>query len=163
MDHKFAIGKDNFDLLSEKAKDGFKLLLDKEQFSVSDLFIAGNELQLKINGEKKTAFISKSDSIYEVCIDGITFSIKDLDDEEATDFASSGGTGSDEVTAPMPGKVIKVLVKEGQEVKAGDKIAILEAMKMENELTSPKDGTISKILFKENDLVEAGAKIVEFD
>ncbi|WP_297465930.1 acetyl-CoA carboxylase biotin carboxyl carrier protein subunit [Thermococcus sp.] len=65
------------------------------------------------------------------------------------------------VTAPMPGKIIRILVKEGQEVKTGQGLLVLEAMKMENEIPAPKDGVVKKILVKEGDTVDTGQPLVE--
>ena len=53
--------------------------------------------------------------------------------------------GSNEVSAPMPGTILQIKVTEGQSVKAGDVLCILEAMKMENEIVAPQDGVIAKI------------------
>ncbi|WP_297466303.1 biotin/lipoyl-containing protein, partial [Thermococcus sp.] len=65
------------------------------------------------------------------------------------------------VTAPMPGKILKVLVSEGQEVKTGQGLVVLEAMKMENEIPAPKDGIVKKIYVKEGDTVNTGDPLVE--
>jgi len=62
--------------------------------------------------------------------------------------------------APMPGKVLKVWVREGQEVRAGDRLVTLEAMKMEHGLTAPLDGTVAQVFVQEGALVEAGARLV---
>ncbi len=67
------------------------------------------------------------------------------------------------VTAPMPGKILRVLVKEGQEVKAGQGLLVLEAMKMENEIPAPKDGVVKKIYVKEGDAVNTGDPLVELE
>ena len=56
----------------------------------------------------------------------------------------------------LPGVVTKIIVKEGESVKKGDTIMILEAMKMENEVKSPKDGVVKQIVVKEGDRVEVG-------
>lgn len=64
--------------------------------------------------------------------------------------------GRQQVTAPMPGKVIRVLVKAGEAVKAGQGIVVVEAMKMQNEVKSPKAGTIEKLLVAEGQPVNAG-------
>ncbi len=64
------------------------------------------------------------------------------------------------IRAMLPGVVTKILVKEGDEVKAGDTVMILEAMKMENEVKSHKDGKIKQILVKEGDRVENGDVLV---
>lgn len=68
--------------------------------------------------------------------------------------------GTQQVLAPMPGKVVKVLVKAGDEVKARQGLVVVEAMKMENELRSPKDGRVSDVLVAEGASVEAGRLLV---
>ncbi|WP_297066117.1 pyruvate/oxaloacetate carboxyltransferase [Thermococcus sp.] len=67
------------------------------------------------------------------------------------------------VTAPMPGKILRVLVSEGQEVKTGQGLVILEAMKMENEIPAPKDGVVKKIYIKEGDTVNTGDPLIELE
>lgn len=64
--------------------------------------------------------------------------------------------GPKKITAPMPGKVVRLLAREGDEVEAGRGIAVVEAMKMQNEIKSPKSGTVKKILFGEGAAVNAG-------
>lgn len=68
--------------------------------------------------------------------------------------------GTQQVLAPMPGKVVKVLVKAGDDVKARQGLVVVEAMKMENELRSPKDGRVSDVLVAEGASVEAGRLLV---
>jgi biotin carboxyl carrier protein len=64
--------------------------------------------------------------------------------------------GPKKLTAPMPGKVVRVLVSQGAEVAAGAGVLVVEAMKMQNEIKSPKKGTIQKILVSEGAAVNAG-------
>ena len=71
--------------------------------------------------------------------------------------------GQDLVKSPMPGNIWKIEVKEGQEVKAGDVLLILEAMKMENEILAPRDGLVSEIPVKEGDTVNTGDDLVVID
>ncbi|MES2417350.1 MAG: acetyl-CoA carboxylase biotin carboxyl carrier protein subunit [Bacteroidota bacterium] len=67
-----------------------------------------------------------------------------------------------QIKAPMPGLVLSVLVAEGNEVKKGDSILVLEAMKMENMIKSPSDGTIKKIAIKQGDKVEKNEVLISF-
>jgi len=64
--------------------------------------------------------------------------------------------GRQNVNAPMPGKVVRVLVKAGDAVKAGQGLLVIEAMKMQNEIRSPKSGTVEKLLAAEGQPVNAG-------
>ncbi|MGC1452650.1 MAG: biotin/lipoyl-containing protein [Candidatus Sulfotelmatobacter sp.] len=64
--------------------------------------------------------------------------------------------GPKKLTAPMPGKIVRVLVSQGADVEAGAGVLVVEAMKMQNEIKSPKKGTIQKILVSEGAAVNAG-------
>jgi biotin carboxyl carrier protein len=68
--------------------------------------------------------------------------------------------GSGNVTAMMPGRVVKVMVGDGDEVRKGTPLLILEAMKMQNEIQSPRDGTVSKVHVADGQTVESGASLV---
>jgi biotin carboxyl carrier protein len=67
------------------------------------------------------------------------------------------------ICAPMPGKIVKILVKTGQVVNTGDTVLIISAMKMESEFKSAVDGVIKKILVKENDIVNGNQLLVEIE
>jgi len=64
--------------------------------------------------------------------------------------------GRQQLLAPMPGKVVRTLVKTGDAVEAGQGVLVVEAMKMQNEIRSPKSGTVEKLLVKEGQAVNAG-------
>jgi biotin carboxyl carrier protein len=65
-----------------------------------------------------------------------------------------------EVKAPMPGKILEVLVKVGDQVKEDDEVVMLEAMKMENPIYAPVNGTVTEIKVKANDSVETEQVLV---
>jgi len=105
---------------------------------------------------------------YEIEIDGQVYHVKvrELpDDAVMTEQpkADSGRHVADSATqtegktmlAPMAGTILRILVKEGQTVKKGENLIVLEAMKMENEIVADKDGIIRSILVKANDSVES--------
>ena len=74
---------------------------------------------------------------------------------KAAPASAPAQSGSGDISSPMPGNIWEVKVAEGQAVKAGDVLIILEAMKMENEITAPTDGTVTKIAVKKGDVVES--------
>ena len=105
---------------------------------------------------------------YEIEIDGQVYHVKvrELpDDAVMTEQpkADSGKSTADvapqtegkAMLAPMAGTVLLILVKEGQRVKKGENLIVLEAMKMENEIVADEDGVVRRILVKENDSVES--------
>ena len=73
--------------------------------------------------------------------------------------AAPAGAG-EKVNSPLPGVIVEVCVKEGQAVKAGQKLAVLEAMKMENDIPAPKDGTVTAIHVSKGDSILEGAPVV---
>lgn len=93
-----------------------------------------------------------------------------------TDVSKSGGAAAaaegspkplddvrEGIWAPMPGKIVDVLVEAGDTVEAGDAVVILEAMKMENELRAPRKGTVTSVLVKKGDAAERGQLLVALE
>lgn len=73
--------------------------------------------------------------------------------------AATGLAGLVKISAPMPGKILSVKVSAGQEVKKGDVIVILEAMKMENEIVAPQDGVVATVNISSGQSVESGVTL----
>lgn len=79
----------------------------------------------------------------------------------AAPVAVPGGEAASVVKAPLPGLIIDVKVREGEKVKAGQNIVVMEAMKMENQIQATADGTVKKIFVKKGDNVAEGNAMVE--
>ena len=77
--------------------------------------------------------------------------------------AEDASQGAKKITAPRPGKVVRILAPAGTEVAAGQPVLAIEAMKMQNELKSPKKGKVKKISVSEGDAVEAGQILAEVE
>lgn len=77
--------------------------------------------------------------------------------------ASLSGEGRATLQAPMPGKIIRLLVQAGDSVTSGQGILVIEAMKMQNELKAPRAGRVASISVKENDAVTAGTILAEIE
>jgi biotin carboxyl carrier protein len=73
------------------------------------------------------------------------------------------GQGPKKITAPMPGKVVRIMAAAGAEVEAGQAVIVIEAMKMQNELKSPKKGVVKKVSVTEGAAVEAGQALAEVE
>ena len=73
---------------------------------------------------------------------------------------AAAAPGGGQVTAPMPGKITRILVRPGDEVTAGQGVVVVEAMKMENELSAPRDGRVAGVPVAEGAPVDAGAVLV---
>ena len=89
--------------------------------------------------------------------DGRIFQVEITDPREAVAGRSAGGgAGQMKIAAPMPGKVIRVLVSEGESVTAGQGLVVVEAMKMQNEMKAPRDGIVVTLKAQEAATVAAG-------
>lgn len=93
-----------------------------------------------------------------VTIAGQRYQFEQIDPRKYVRRGAGGiGHGRNSIKAPMPGKIVRVLVKVGDSVEAGQGIAVIEAMKMQNELKAPGAGSLVSISVKDGDTVIAGA------
>ncbi|MEX0845647.1 MAG: biotin/lipoyl-containing protein [Balneolaceae bacterium] len=104
-------------------------------------------------------------SAIEFTMNGVWHSVSVKDEQELLldrlGFKSQAATMEGMLNAPMPGKILEIMVKEGDKVEKGQPLAILEAMKMENELKSPVTGTIAKISAGAGQSLEKNSPILE--
>ena len=112
---------------------------------------------IKINKDDKTVLVKVNGNKYEVKLaDKFDELLKNL----GMDNLASKKVNN--IKAPMPGLVLNIIAKEGDEVKKGDPLLVLEAMKMENILKSPTDGVIKKIAVQKGIAVEKNQLLIEF-
>ena len=113
---------------------------------------------LIVDGKSHESYVQRGDDNWQVLLRGRLYPVTVEDEREKRLRAAAGGgvedTGEYHLKAPMPGLVVAVPVEEGQEVKKGQVLLILESMKMQNELKSPKAGTVGRIRVKQGDTVE---------
>lgn len=117
-----------------------------------------NATLISFNREEKTMVVNVNGNDYEI-------NVRDKYDLLLQQLGISAGatTAAQNIKAPMPGLVIQIVAHEGQEVKKGDAVLILEAMKMENVLKSPRDGKIKTIKATLRQAVEKGQVLIEFE
>jgi biotin carboxyl carrier protein len=98
----------------------------------------------------------------EITIGGEAFTVHVIDPRALpTGGSASGATsGRARITAPMPGKIVRVLVEQGAEVAAGDGLLVVEAMKMQNEIKAPKSGMVVELYVEQGATVAAGDVLV---
>ncbi len=143
-------------LIVEKP-DLFKLTKGEDVFDVEVLSKDDNQVSLIINKkEERVFFVNKNEAEVIMNYEGQVLHLEDLEMLVQQDFYESSHEteASDILKSPMPGKVIKVLVEKGQDVKKGQTLLIVEAMKMENNILANRDGKIEELLAKEGDMVD---------
>lgn len=121
-------------------------------------------LQVYIGNQIASFFMSEYQGKGYVSYQGEVFEVFRKDVLQTQEFfkAQQNVEYMHQLLAPMPGKLIQICVKEGDQVKAGQKLVILESMKMENALVSPKDAIIEKICVKEGDQVSTDKELLHF-
>lgn len=142
--------------LRERGDNHIQVVLNGETFDIDVEYISSEEYLLKIDGKVYDVIVSPNSDSYAVCING-----KNIHVGKKPQLQLPGGKGlrsqQREVKTSMPGRIIEVLVQEGDEVEEGQAVLILEAMKMQNEIKSPQPGKIACLGPKTGDSVAAGA------
>ncbi len=103
--------------------------------------------------------VSRHGDEFTIIDDHATWRLTLIDPLAAKDDAA---VAAGRLTAPMPGKIVQVLVMPGESVKRGEPLLILEAMKMEHTVTAPADGTVDRVNYAAGEMVEEGAELVAF-
>jgi biotin carboxyl carrier protein len=159
------------DLTYKVIVNGHAFFFTREQVEQTDLVplshSAFNLIQdnQSINAQVVTHDVTNKNLTIDIEGETFTVAIKDQLDQlvEQMGWNAAASKKIKDIKAPMPGLVLEVSVTEGQEVKDGDRIAILEAMKMENSLIVHVNATIKKVLVKAGQAVEKGQVLVELE
>lgn len=142
--------------LRERIDNRIQVTLDETPYDIEVEFFSPDEFLLKIDGKVFDVIVTPNSNQYAVSING-----KNIPVGKRSALQMLGNSGNHamkrEVKTSMPGRIIKLLVKEGEEVKEGQAVLILEAMKMQNEIKAPQPGRVQRIGPKAGDSVEAGA------
>jgi len=114
---------------------------------------------LLVDGVSYVADVMEEDGVSVVEVEGETYAVT-VEEETRhvirTRGGAAGGTGARTLTAPLPGKIVHVAVRAGDEVKAGDTLVVIEAMKMENEFKAAAAGTVAEVRVEAGQAVNAG-------
>lgn len=133
--------------------------LNGQEYEIDFTQVSGQPIySLLMNGESFEAYVYRDEDEWEVLMGGRQYRAR-VEDEHEKRLRLTAGSGPKQsgpyhLKAPMPGLVVKVPVTEGQEVKKGDVLLILESMKMQNELKSPRDGVVRRIRVQAGESVE---------
>ncbi|WP_179008232.1 acetyl-CoA carboxylase biotin carboxyl carrier protein subunit [Winogradskyella forsetii] len=149
--HTFDITKETMEKLDvvETSANKFHILQDHTSIKAEILNADFNQ---------KMYAIKVNNNIYHVDIyDALDQQI------EALGFEIGASKQVNDIKAPMPGLILEINVKEGQDVKENDPLLILEAMKMENVINSPRDGVIKSIHVKQGETVDKNSLLIEFE
>ncbi len=157
MLYDIIIDSKNYRLELDRADGRWSCLLDGRELEVDAVLVRADVLSLCIGN---LAYEIKSERVandLQLWVGSTRFTAEVRDPRFLRGRARTGeAQGPKRIIAPMPGKVVRLLVSEGELVEPGAAIAVVEAMKMQNEIKSPKKGRVQKILITEGAAVNAG-------
>jgi len=136
--------------------------IDGSEHEVDARWTRKELLSLIIDGCSYQVDIHTDKDLYKVLLDGEHYEFELFDERKALlkRGAGLGAEGIQEIKSSMPGKIVRILAGEGQDVGQGQGLIVVEAMKMENEIKSPKAGVVKRVVVKEGETVEAGALLI---
>lgn len=140
--------------------DGYVLLINGQTFAASMLALSDTERSVELGGRKLRAAVWGKDKTHEIFLGGDAWTVSVIDRLEHSGEGEEGAAG---LLAPMPGKVIGLIASVGDTVAKGDKLLVLEAMKMEHTICAPADGTVRAFYFDAGEQVDEGAELVDFE
>lgn len=156
MKYVTSTGDESFEIEINGEND---LLVNGQRMFIDFRSVVGQSVySLIVNGKSYEALVQTTEEGLEVLLHGQLFQVS-IEDErqrllrQSTDSAVVRH-GEFHLKAPMPGLIVTVHVREGQEVKTGDRMIVLESMKMQNEISSPTDGTVRSLRIKPGDNVD---------
>jgi biotin carboxyl carrier protein len=158
------LGGQNYTIeIEETGKSVYRVAVDGNEFLVDGKKTGRTNYSLIVDNRSFEIEVDHTEDEYRVLVDGRNYHIHLVDERRMLGGGGQSGVqlqGRQKVSVPMPGKVIAVLVSEGDKVETGQGLVIVEAMKMENEVHSPIAGEVKEIKVKPGDTVEGGAVLV---
>lgn len=159
------------EIFTVRCQEGDEIVLRGEDVMDFDIQILGDQefhvIYNHINYRISVMEIDFQKKRYQLKVNNYFFdlSLEDSMDRLVSEVISSGSSSKkhSDIKAPMPGLVLEIAVVEGQNVKEGDKLLVLEAMKMENILKSPTDGIVKVISVSEGNSVDKGQILLEIN
>ena len=158
------------DTVHDVLVDGETITIDGKRFVARLEDIPGTPLQLLTVGDRQEKLYARRGAdrgSFEVSVGGFRFPLEALDERTRVIRELSGASGKAKgpahLSAPMPGLIVRVAVKEGDQVRAGQGLVVMEAMKMENELRAASDGVVKRVVASPGTAVEKGALLLEME
>lgn len=145
--------------IEEIERSYYRIAVDGSEFFVDGKKTGPSGYSLIVDNRSFEVEVDISKDEYRVLVDGRSYHIELIDERKMRLGGFQSGVqlqGRQEVSVPMPGKVIAVLVSEGDRVDKGQGLVIVEAMKMENEVRSPVAGNVREVRVKTGEALDAG-------
>ena len=160
--YEMVVGGQRVTVRLELFGERVKVKLAGKALEVNVAQMAENVFSLILDGCSYNVVVNPQMEGFQVFVNGKVFQVALNDPSKQRPFSSrrTDEAGSMEVSVPMPGKVVKVLVSEGDSVQKGQGLVVVEAMKMQNEVRAPRGGEVKQINVSDGETVNAGEPLV---
>jgi biotin carboxyl carrier protein len=155
----------NIEILSRNGNN-IEVLIDDRKYKLDIAEVERGVYSILLDGKSYNVELTQTDNkkyMVNTLYDSFDIEIIDAESRYLANRKSDDGADASFISTPMPGKVVKVLVKEGDEVKGGETVIIVSAMKMESEYKAITDKIIKKVLVSEGDTIEGNQPLILFE
>ncbi len=159
--HDFTIAGKEITAQADKSGDGYKAKVGECEFDIRP--ISDGLFSIVVDGHKKIVAAAVHNGTTYVDIDSVVLELKEPSQDGFAGGAGDHGEAPDKIFAPMPGKIVKLMVKVGDTVSPKQQVVIVEAMKMENPVVAKAKGTVKAVNFAVGDQVSTDKPIVELE
>ncbi len=159
MKYEILIDGHPHQVLLERLPQGYECTVDGEPFTLDVVMTARDVLSILHQGrqyEAKREYSLMGETHIIVGSERFAAEVRDPRSLRSRRAAAGAEAGPSKITAPMPGKIVRIIAAEGDQVEAGQPLVVVEAMKMQNEIKATKKGKVTKIAVKEASAVNAG-------
>lgn len=164
MELEFIFAQNNYSLSVQQKNKQYQIQIGDEILNLHVEYVTPNCMMLTDKNHMQRIYIASTIDKTFIHLNGYQYMVEHPIEKEKTSYENSHLFGAESgICAPMPGKILKILVKENQTVEEKQNLVIVEAMKMEHNIRAPHHGIIKKINFKESDLVDTGQEILEVE
>ncbi|MCS6871665.1 MAG: biotin/lipoyl-containing protein [Anaerolineae bacterium] len=158
MEFRFEHAQVVHSVRAERDGESFRVRIGERTYLIDLVRAAGGELVFRLGDQVLTAYVARDGDAFHIALNSQSFRLS-LAKPSARRKAAESGAAS--LSASMHGQVVRVLVSEGEMVKRGQPLVILEAMKMEIRVTAPHDGRVVRLLCSAGDVVQRAQPLLE--
>ncbi|MFW9856269.1 MAG: acetyl-CoA carboxylase biotin carboxyl carrier protein subunit [Candidatus Thorarchaeota archaeon] len=163
---RFDDGLHKYEVRLRKEMDNYVIVIRKDgedpenEVQVTAKMLGSGQFQFALKNIIYKCSVAKDGNVRFIHLDGEDYELTRIFGVEE-DFEETIDEGN--LTSPMPGRIVKILVKKGDHVHKGQDLIVIEAMKMENRITAPHDGIVKDIFYVKGDQIEANVALLELE
>lgn len=163
--HRFQVDGQQRTVVVEEAGDGLRVAVDDADAIIVDATSSGipGLISMLVDGRPQRAYVTRRGQGLAVTVEGRTFVLHPAASARARGAVGGATDPAGQISAPLAGVVVEIRTPVGTEVKAGDTVVVVEAMKMQNEVQAREDGTVTAVHCEQGARVEKGDLLLEYD